>query len=264
MPREMPTQQPKLTFDDEQVKLLKNTICPTATEEEHALFVQRCISTGLDPFANQIYLVKRSATSPATTQTGIDGFRLVAQRTGERDGEDAPEWCGEDGKFHPIWTGKKPPLACRVIVYRKGHSRGYPALAYWEFYAQKKADGELNNIWTKGAAHMLCKCAEALALRKAFPNELSGLYTSDEMHQADVQHNNLLSAPLITLKDARAGYNLIGRIDTAKTEAALAAKDNKTGKSILSEIKDSSRAIQIMVRPAYGAKLSDLKKGAAA
>ena len=244
------TTETKLTFTDEQVALLRNTICPEATDDELALFVQRCKSTGLDPFANQIYLVKRSSTSPATMQTGIDGFRLVAQRTGERDGEDAPEWCGEDGEFHPIWTGKTPPLACRVVIYRKGHSRGYPATAYWQFYAQTKANGELNNIWTKGSAHMLCKCAEALALRKAFPNELSGLYTSDEMHQADVQHNNLLSAPTISLEDARAATALIKKIHPLKSKADL--------EKLLPEITNLARGAQIMVKPTYGEKLRQL------
>lgn len=250
------TTETKLTFTDEQVELLRKVICPEATDDELALFVQRCKSTGLDPFANQIYLVKRSSTSPATMQTGIDGFRLVAQRTGERDGEDAPEWCGEDGKFHPIWTGKVPPLACRVIIYRKGHSRGYPATAYWQFYAQTKANGELNNIWTKGSAHMLCKCAEALALRKAFPNELSGLYTSDEMHQADVQHNNLLSAPTITIEDAREATRLITLIAPMDSQSDL--------EKLLPTIGNLPRGAQIMVKPSYGAALRKIKEAEAA
>jgi phage recombination protein Bet len=240
----------QLTFTDDQVALLKSTICPGATDDELALFVQRCKSTGLDPFANQIYLVKRSNTSPATMQTGIDGFRLVAQRTGERDGQDAPEWCGKDGVFKPIWTGSEPPIACRVVVYRKGHSKGYPALAYWQFYAQKKSNGELNNIWTKGSAHMLCKCAEALALRMAFPNELSGLYTSDEMAQADVQHNNLLSAPTISLEDAKLATQLIKRLHPLNSKSEV--------EKLLPEILALERGGQIMVKPTYGEKLRQL------
>jgi phage recombination protein Bet len=236
----------QLTFTEDQVALLRSTICPEATDDELALFIQRCKSTGLDPFANQIYLVKRSKTSPATMQTGIDGFRLVAQRTGERDGQDAPEWCGEDGVFKPIWTGKGPPLACRMVVYRKGHTKGYPSTAYWEFYAQKKSNGELNNIWTKGAAHMLCKCAEALALRMAFPNELSGLYTSDEMAQADVQHNNLLSAPTISLEDAKMATQFIKKMHPLESQAEL--------EKLLPEIVAMPRAAQIMVKPTYGEK----------
>lgn len=176
-------------FTNEQTELIRRTLCPEATNDELALFEQRCIATGLDPFAGQIYLVKRGNT-PATIQTGIDGYRLVAERTGERDGEDAPMWCGADGKWHEVWTDSKPPAVCRVVVYRKGHSRGYYGLAYWSMYSQKKKDGNINSMWTKGGPNMLAKSAEALALRKAFPNELANLHTPELAKEAEYAARN--------------------------------------------------------------------------
>ena len=173
----------------EQIELLKRTICNGATDDELALFLQVCKSKGLDPFSGQIHAVKRwdseSKSMKMTYQTGIDGFRLIAERTGERDGEDPPEWCDDDGVWHDVWLKKEPPRAARVRVYRRGHGRPYVGIAAWDFYAQKKKDGSLLRNWNSGGSHMLAKCAEALALRKAFPAELSGIYAREEMAQAD-------------------------------------------------------------------------------
>lgn len=237
------------SFTAEQIDLIRRTICPDATDDELALFVQRCKSTGLDPFTGQIYLVKRKG-SPATMQTGIDGFRLVAQRTGERDGMDAPQWCGKDGNFLPIWTGSEPPVACSITVYRKGHSRGYPALAYWDFYAQTKAGGELNYMWSKGGPHMLAKCAEALALREAFPNELSGLYTTDEMHQAS-EVTTMLDAPQITAEIAAEATRVIDALRATKTKEEMA--------ELCPRIKLLPEAGKVMVRATWKANVARLE-----
>jgi phage recombination protein Bet len=238
------------SFTEEQVSLIRRTICPEATEDELALFVQRCRSTGLDPFTGQIYLVKRKG-SPATMQTGIDGFRLVAQRTGERDGMDAPQWCGKDGVFMPIWTGSEPPVACTITVYRKGHSKGYPAIAYWDFYAQTKAGGELNYMWSKGGPHMLAKCSEALALRQAFPNELSGLYTADEMHQAS-EVTPLLDAPQITAEIAQRATKIM--------EALRQTNSKQEMSDLTPQIKSLPEAGKIMVRPAWAENVARLER----
>lgn len=183
----------EFSLSREQVQLLKATICKGASDNELALFLEVCKSKRLDPFSGQIHAVKRPEYDKAsdryvdrmTYQTGIDGFRLIADRTGERNGEDDPEWCGEDGLWVPIWLHKDPPSAARVRVYRKNHDKPYTGIAQWDFYAQTKRDGTPNRMWARGGPHMLAKCAEALALRKAFPSELAGLYTSDEMGQVE-------------------------------------------------------------------------------
>jgi len=185
------TTRPSQVFDADQVALIKRNIAKGATDDELKLFLGVCQRTGLDPFARQIYFVKRKQKDRDTqqwievgqTQTSIDGFRAIAEETGEMDGQDIA-WCGDDGVWRDVWVPVGPPLAARVIVYRKGCAHGFPAVAKFIEYAQTNAHGALVGLWAKMAANQIAKCAEALALRKAFPRRLSGLYTADEMAQA--------------------------------------------------------------------------------
>ena len=170
-------------FSQEKVELIKRTICRGASDDELALFLEVCTRTGLDPIAKQIYAIKRGGVM--TIQTGIDGFRVVAQRTGELDGQAGPFWMGPDGEWRDFWVSSRPPLAAKVIVYRKGCAHPFVGVARFEAYAQRTGSGELNPMWSRMHDTMIAKCAESLALRKAFPADLSGIYTSDEMAQAD-------------------------------------------------------------------------------
>jgi phage recombination protein Bet len=173
----------------EQFELLKNTIAKGATNDELAVFVQVCNRLQLDPFARQIFLVKRwdkgLRREVATPQVSIDGFRLVADRTGKYAGQTEPEWCGEDGKWVNVWLSKKPPSAARVGVIRTDFKQPLYALALFDEYVPRTKEGQITHMWATKGSLMISKCAEALALRKAFPAELSGVYTTDEMGQAD-------------------------------------------------------------------------------
>jgi phage recombination protein Bet len=176
------------TLTDEQVRLIKDTIIPGASDDELALFVNQANRTRLDPFAKQIYSIKRYSSVTHSqvyqVQISIDGARLVAQRSGEYAGQTPTYWCGADGIWVDVWLQDVPPKAAKVGVYRNGFVEALTAVALWDQYAVKDKDGKLTTMWKKMGSLMLGKCAEMLALRRAFPMELSGLYSTEEMDQA--------------------------------------------------------------------------------
>jgi phage recombination protein Bet len=165
-------------WTQEQTQLISSTIAPGCTPDELKLFSYACQRSGLDPFSKQIYAIKRGGKM--SIQVGIDGLRSVAERSGQLDGS-ATFWIGdtEGSQWSDVWLGSKPPAAAKTIIYRKGS--GHPFVGVARFQDYNAGQG----LWSKMPAAMLAKCSEALALRKAFPADMSSLYTADEMEQAE-------------------------------------------------------------------------------
>jgi len=163
---------PETSFSPEQVNLIKSQIAKDATNDELKLFLYQCQRTGLDPLTRQIYCIKRAGRM--TIQTSIDGFRVIAERSGMYAGQDEPVFS---------YTDSGELLKCAVTVYKFApNGQRYPAATGVAFY--KEYYPNPMNLQKSLAHTMISKVAEALALRKAFPQDLSGLYTTDEMHQA--------------------------------------------------------------------------------
>lgn len=153
----------------EQLELIKNTVARGATNDELKLFLIAANRTGLDPFTKQIHFVKRGGHG--TIQTGIDGYRAIAERSGSLAGIDDAVY---DTEIEPH------PHKATVKVYRIVNNIRveFAASARWDEYVPPQGQ---DFMWRKMPYFMLGKVAEALALRKAFPNDLTGLYVHEEM-----------------------------------------------------------------------------------
>src|SRR5579875_93827 len=183
-----PSLAERMGLSAEQLNLIRNTVARGATDTELEFFLLTAKRAGLDPLSRQIHFIKRNVKnadgqweSVATIQTGIDGYRAIAERSGEYDGQDEPKFVMSDDGVTPI--------SCTVTVYRKGMTRGISATAYWNEYVQTRWDDKKKafvpvGLWGKMPRNQLAKCAEALALRKAFPLVMSSIYTHEEMEQA--------------------------------------------------------------------------------
>lgn len=171
-------------FSQSDIEALKETIGDDLTPAQFHIFLEHAKRAGLDPMAKQIYAW--SDRGKLVTMISIDGLRLVRDRTGKYLGPVGPQWCGKDGKWRVDengdalpWLDKDQPAAARFGVRHADHETITWGIATWQQYGQTKG------LWTKGGGpHMLAKCAEAIASRMAFPNELSGVYTPEEIPES--------------------------------------------------------------------------------
>lgn len=146
-------------------------------------FIAACNRTGLDPSAKQIYAAKMSGKW--TVLVGIDGMRVIAQRSGEYEGQTPIQWTADGITWVDVWLSDTKPAAARVGIYRKGFREPLFQVVTWsEFGMEARYNGD---NWGVRPAHMLGIRAESHALRKAFPNDLSGLYTPEDVEAGVIE-----------------------------------------------------------------------------
>lgn len=174
-------------WDAKQIAALTQLGIKDASNADLAVYLHYCQKTGLDPFSRQIYMLARRSrvdgewVTKQTIQIGIDGYRIIASRAARRDGVAISYgetlWYDDDGRAHPIWVRKEPPAAAAVTVFRGKDA--FPGIARFASFAPTK-DGKPTGQWATMPDHMIAKCAEAQALRRAFPHDLAGTQTMDE------------------------------------------------------------------------------------
>ena len=178
MTTDLAVRQPALAVfqpTPEQTKMIRDTFANGAPEGEFRVLMEIAKARNLNPLLRQVWFVKRWDSQKRcevwAVQVSIDGLRAIADRTGKYDGQDEPEFEEKDGAIK----------LCRVKVYRKDVVRAFVGTAYWSEYAATTKEGKLTQMWANKPHIMLAKCAEALAFRKAFPEDSAGLYVAEEM-----------------------------------------------------------------------------------
>ena len=167
-------------YDTSKIELVKDTIARGASDDELMLFLHLAQRSGLDPFSRQIYLIERRQQidgqwkTTRQPQTGIDGLRLIADRTDRY----TP---GREPAYTYDATGNLLTATAYVKKWVRGEWHEIAATAHYDEYVGKTGKGDITRMWAEKPHIMLAKCAEALALRRAFPAEMSGLYTADEI-----------------------------------------------------------------------------------
>jgi len=261
----------------ERVTVIRNVICLDATDDELEFFLATCQRLQLDPLARQIWFVKRRQKTEdahgneiwidvGKPETSIDGFRTVAERSGQYKGQAPIEWCNSAGHWTEVWLSDTPPSAARASIYRDGFLHPMTAVAHWNEYCpviKTKSGSFIPQMWRKMAANQLSKCAEALAFRRAFPRDLSGVYTDDEMAHTATEPQATFAAPATptvvssapaSAKPANAAPQIEGRKSDELSEFA---------KSIISATEAMEAAREIEELRGVGEFLSRLEKESA-
>ncbi len=167
-------------FSEDKIKLLKDTVCKGATDNELQLFLHVCEKVKLDPFMKQIYSIPRKQknrdgtyVTVRTIQMAIDGYRVIAERTGNYAPGKEPSYVyDKDGRV----------FSATAYIKKRTSDGVWHEVSATAFMSEYYVPG---GFFDKMPHGQLAKCAETLALRKAFPAELGAIRTDEEMDQAD-------------------------------------------------------------------------------
>jgi phage recombination protein Bet len=203
-----PIRATDVTYSDNSLALIKRTVASDCNNDEFNVFIHMARALNLDPLRRQIYAFVFSKDNPDKRRmsiiTGIDGFRAIAERTGNyRPDEDEPTYETDDGLKGPNNPAGIVKATVRVWKYSHGAWHKVTASAYWDEYAPLKeqwaydeAKGkkaptgrfllDTSGNWPKMPRVMIAKCAEAQALRKAWPDDFSNVYADEEVDRVRV------------------------------------------------------------------------------
>lgn len=166
----------------EQVELVKRTCAKDATDDELNLFLSYCKAKGTNPLAKEIYFSKYNGQ--VNFLTSYHFLLAKVQETGQFEGMTQALFCGEDGVWKELWTGKELPYACKIGVYRKGYREPVYSIRYMSEVYKGTVSPNKPNQWNNQPLQMLKKCTISDALRLACDDILRGMYIIDEMPTA--------------------------------------------------------------------------------
>jgi hypothetical protein len=199
-----------LEFTEKELAAIRSEYCKGATDAQFDLFVSECKARNLRPGVHLVFQLRRAKEYDPTVGayvyvqkpywiTTIAALRLIAQRTGDYLGQGPEEYIYLDESGNPTVRSEFPlphedpkqrplprePWVARATVYRKGFNQPMIGMARFEAYATvvvpKEGAPYLSETWRKRGSEQLFKCAEALALRRAYPEEMAGLLLQEEL-----------------------------------------------------------------------------------
>ena len=173
--------------ESELIGVLQTSLYPGAAIGSVKMVLGYCKAAGLDPMQKPVHIVpmwdKNTKATRDVVMPGIGLYRTQAARSGQYAGVTDPEF-GPDVTETIGGVEITFPAWCKVTVKRLLGNQvvEFAAREFWkENYATAGKDSAAPNaMWKKRPYGQIAKCAEAQALRKAFP-EFGSAPTADEM-----------------------------------------------------------------------------------
>lgn len=239
------TQHGAISISDDEFETLRRTVCKDLDNNELKLFVAFCVQRKLHPLAKHVYPFKSGGR--LSFITSIDAMRTIAHRSGQYDGSEGPYWCGKDGKWVDVWLSPERPLAAKFIDYRKDCAHPFVGIILASEYQGQTVAKSM-------PTHMLAKAAEAIAHRKAFPEDLGGMYEKDEMppeidvtpHPPPKPANGRLSLATVTQAPAVVDAEVVGESPAEPASEPEAAFPGEPEGKVYADPVDVLKAIKAL------------------